>query len=281
MALIERYFDHLLSVGNLAPNAHVERLPLKIQENAPFALRGIAAYDSGLAGSSARSLAGAQIKFTAPDRQYLQSAKIGVLQASGPTMQALIPNGGRYAEFTPVYPQLVYPAGAVIELDCTNRGGLTYNDGKVMFRGVQLFEQGQVWSPTYPDCYQEVPQQYAFNYTIGGVKTLWRQAMRIESDADFVLRGLLIESDTGSPASGWRRLYMRLSDRNGQYYSNDFVHVEWMCSNIIGERPALVFPEIYIPAGELLYVDFQRNDPTNDVDLTFNLVLDGVSVYRT
>lgn len=285
MATVQlRHFDYVLPVGNLAAGTTKNAVPLQMDNDADFILRGRAVhYQSntpGLAGQSA--LTNYFDRITGPDSgDYLSQA---LLRFSNEC-----PTFGQYGNPLPVRQPIIYPRGGQITVDVQNQGNVDFTNLMLYFRGQKIYPPGVVACNTYPaDCspfpftypgrssitnafggLQEVPC-----VTLGQNQQILLNKLNIKNDADFVIRQLTIGSlNLDNPLSQYYQCFIQLRDSNQKGYSNLPVHVD-VCFGAFGSvtsntapgttvgpyHPGLLTPEIYLPANGWLYYDLYRQD---------------------
>ena len=273
----ERFQIYVLNVGNLAAGASVVDLPLPLDSDAPFVLRGRGGrcqndpryYQAGMNSILTRfRRSNDDFSNDAPVPWYLD-----------------VPGGGYGGAWKPVYPQEFYPQRGTILTSVYNTG-----PGAVNLTNVQLYYVGTKLFPastpytTYPKkCSVKdfIYSYWAFNPLNwggagGGVvpdplgpsgpvfqnqlippetNGLWDNIpLTIQNDADFALRSLqagIYGFPAASPTYGtyfYMELFMLLMDQNQKPYMNAPVHIDWLCGG--GSRSVVttgVDPVFYLP----------------------------------
>ena len=269
----ERHYDYVLSGPSLAAGQIVQGLPLQLDPDAPFELRSRALrvpYDTLTQTQAA--LQGVSLRYTDAAGDYLS--------------QGLVPQALEMAYFgqggnpKPVYPPQRYPAQGVIKVDVKNNNSTTLTGLTLYFRGVKLFKWGQRPLHTYPPKFTPLPFTYPVLATALPVTTPTqglRYTFTCRADADFVLRALQAGINGAAPST-WE-VFLTLRDADLYPYSNAPVHLDVLCGNSfigavfpcgssalvapVGPGPAspgLLYPEIYVPKNNLLYIDVLRAD---------------------
>ena len=280
----QRHQDYVIGpnqdsrLASVAAGATVTGIQFQFENDAPFLLRGRAyrvSYDN-LDSKSQIGLNTLALRYSGPNRDF---------KGQGYIPQGLImPYGGQGGAWKPVYPQIFYPAGSIIQLDLVNTGSAALTNLTFYFRGVKLFPWGMVPAYTYPKRFRTIPFVYPIasvtqaNLT-GSIQTLLTadkrllQQFQVGNDADFVFRyGQSGPSYAPSPLE----VFFILRDENQKAFSNDWVHHEVLFGPSLGNYPcggttipaigtgnslpSCMFPELYLPANHLLYYDVMRAD---------------------
>lgn len=284
--MIQRHQDYQLTIP-IVPPGGLEDLPLKLDTDAPFALRLVRSRNLGLSG----------FRFETPRRQWQSSGLTTDLipQAPGATLANPQPSRGRI-----IYPELVYPLGATIVCSVGNNTGSNLTNVKLLFRGSKLFPDGAIPSPTYPAKMSVLPFIYPpseliiENVPAVTAPPIRNVQLRNKTDADFVFRYGVCDPFTLGINGGvfnpfnYTELYVTLRDEGYKAYSNEPIHV----NDLFGQGqpypfqtsvaglpvnddsvvflPNLFSPEIYILRDHSIYFDIFRNDPgSGPVDLHF------------
>lgn len=306
--MIERHQDYILTIPSLASGESIESLPLTLDFDAPFMLRGRGIHIAP--PPSTRNQAGVnslRFRYKNAAGAYLAPQ---VIQAPADFWNAF----GQGGLYRPVRPQQPYPPGGTISVDVTNDGPDITNL-QIIFRGVKLFQPGSIAAPTYPPnlmarppidfTYQSgkgTPDDGSIVLTPSGAgSTVIQKKLLILNDADFVLRGLQAGLWTSSGQGGtystfgYTELYVQLFDQQLKPYSNVPIHIDWLFGNAGGTglpgftalgnaAPGLVVPEIYIPRNQALYFDLQRLDApyvayTDDLPVRLSMAWIGSKIY--
>lgn len=279
--MIERHQDYILTVASV-PTSGVQQVPLKLDTDAPFALRLVRSRNIGLSGW----------KYTTPSTAYQSNALRTDWITPVQQGRAAQPSRGALA-----YKEMIYPPGSTIMVDIGNTTGAPIANAQLLFRGSKLFKDGTLWVPTYPPkmgirpaVYQVIVPGVAIN-AAGG--TVLNNQLTIKNDADFVFRAGVCDAYTTSAnaaasAFQFTNVYVKLRDEQYKAYSNDWLHV----NDVFGQglptaggqddqvlfTPGLMTPEIYIPRKHNLYFDVQRTDVAGaTVDLYFRFI--GMKVF--
>src|SRR5579871_875233 len=129
-------YDYVYTLASLPAGTSLVngQAQLQLDAEAPFALRGRAIYSEGGSSHQASTLA-VQTRFQTADSRYVSNA---VWPASIDMMFA-----GFNGIFSPVHPQLIYPAGGVIGADVVNPSTNTnLTNFMLIYRGVKIFPPG-------------------------------------------------------------------------------------------------------------------------------------------
>ena len=281
--MIERHQDYMLTLPSV-PVGGIQQVPLKLDTDAPFALRLVRSRNIGLNGW----------RFTNPRNAN---------QSSGLRTDWVLPNvqgAGPYpSRGAIIYEEFVYPPGGTIWVDVGNTGDAPITNARLLFRGSKLYTDGTMWSPTYPERMAVLPSIYQI--VVPGVPLVQtaplENLLTINNDADFVFRCGVCDAFTltSPPPSGslqFTNVFVQLRDENRKAYSNVPIHV----NDLFGQglptpfgsgsdddqalfTPGLITPEIYLPRRHSLYFDVTRNDTSGvPVDLYFRFI--GMKVFQ-
>jgi hypothetical protein len=273
-------------LGSVAANAQISKLALKLDPDAPFLLRSIAArvqYDTTVSSHRQTGLSQLLLRFTGPTENYLQQVPI--------PLTLMTPWGGQMGNPLPMHRQILYPANSTIFVDLINNGSVALTNLTFYFRGVKLFPWGVRRFYPYPKNLSTIPFTYLRGVspplgatTLANIPTttnipgkqFFFQAL---SDGDFVLRS--IQAGPTSSNLSWE-VFLRFYDSDQYPYSNDYVHADVLCGNATGPGtyptasegttvfqapiltgpalPGVFFPEIYIPNQQYLTYEVVRTD---------------------
>lgn len=266
MNLIERHFTYTPGPVTLAANATSPNLQIVIASDAPFVLRSIG-------GNNFASLALFSMKFADASGRYRMNVGRNMFQTS------LL--GGLFA---PIYPQIVYPPTSNLEFVLSNFN----NSQRTMtpyFRGITLHRPGTVYAPDFPPKFELLPFAYPLEVAIvEGAATvlLPDQNLFIKNDADFLFTDAQVTADISRGVGGYTDLRVKIKDRLGKYYSNDFIDINsYLGSNAgIAEEPSILYPGIYLQRNDYLAFDFQLNDTGSPGQtLFFEVLCKGFKVF--
>jgi hypothetical protein len=279
--LIERHQDYQITFASVPPGGMVAA-PLKLDTDAPFALRLVRSRNIGLNGW----------RFTNPRQAYQsQQLRTDWIVPVSPT-QGAYPSRGSI-----IYEEMVYPPGGTIEIDVGNATDEPLTNVRLLFRGSKLFRDGSLWVPTYPERMAVLPSVYQVIVPqVGLTETRRDLQLVINNDADFVYRWGVCDAWSATSANPeafqFTEVYLQLRDEQRKSYSNQPIHV----NDLFGQgvpvpfgsgsnddsvlfTPGLVTPEIYIPRRHSLYFDVTRNDSSGiPVDLYFRF--GGMKVFQ-
>lgn len=280
--MIERHQDYILTVASV-PTSGVQQIPLKLDTDAPFALRLVRSRNIGLNGW----------KYTTPSQAY---------QSNALRTDWIVPVAAGEPAFCSrgsiAYNEMVYPPGSTINVDIGNLTGEPLTNCQLLFRGSKLYKDGTQWVPSYPPKMGIRPAVYQVIVpNVPAVGQLLNNQLTIKNDADFVYRAgvcdaFTLAADPDPSAFQFENVYVKLRDESYKAYSNDFIHV----NDLFGQglptplgggtgqddqvlfTPGLVTPEIYIPRKHNFYFDITRNDPDGAaVNLYFRFI--GMKVF--
>ncbi len=281
----QRHQDYVIGpnqdsrLASVAAGATVPGIQFQFENDAPFLLRGRAwrvKYDN-LDSRTQAGLNGLALRYTGPNGLDYRS--------QGYIPQNLLgPYGGQSGAWRSVYPNILYPAGSVIQIDLVNTGSVTMTNLTLYWRGVKLFPWGMNPAYTYPAKFRPIPFIYPIatvtqsnltgsiqNLLTAETRTL--QQFQCGNDADFVFRC----GQAGPSYSPFGlEVFFTLRDENQKAFSNDYVHYEVLFGPSGGNYPcggttipavgagnalaSCMFPELYVKMNHLLYYDVMRAD---------------------
>jgi hypothetical protein len=199
--LVERMQRFVLpvSAANVQPQLG---LTLRVDLDAPFRLFGVVIWNLGVvAGTGCEGQIA--IRIQRPDGRTIQRqiTASNQLFPGNQYNQATISANKAWA--CPIRPGVLFPAGSVIEMDLMglNTGIANPQGSIVVFVGTNIYQQGQVWNPQYPQKW--TPRPYLDNITVqnvaipGGLPLL-SQPFTAQADSDFVWQaGEYIDQSVG------------------------------------------------------------------------------------
>lgn len=280
--MVERHYDYIFTVPLIPAGGFIKGYPLKLDSDAPFQCRGIGLrITPPVATRQQTNLLSTRFNWTNRTGAYLAQDVV-------PSVQFFAGAWGQGGRFRPVHPQQPYQPSGVINVDLFNDSGQDLTNAQFMFRGTKLYADGIVGNPTYP---QQVVRTQQFWYQSGKgsdqdqplilttTDDTGKRLLRINGDADFVLRGglagLYTSSGNGGAYSttGYTELYAQIFDNRQMPYSNAPMHIDWLFGGGLGNMsvnysgglsgpaaPGLFVPEIYLPRNNVLYYQLTRND---------------------
>lgn len=264
--VIERHQDYIIPIGALA-NGVIARPELNLDTDAPFCLRGIGAYKINDAGTLVTALTGGALQIVDAEQRNLET-EMTDLDAETVVI-------GRGAQYSPIRPQRIFPPDSVISFNVRNDSGGAWASAFIVCRGVKLFYEGDVWSPTYRDCYREIPSSLPLAVTVAASTTLRDQSFQIGNDADFAWRGTSAISLPGA-ATDAQNLSFTLKDYLGKAFSNSPINWQWLFG-LNAQRPGQWYPEIYIPRNQVFIYDVVNGQASQ---LQLALSLTGQKVFE-
>ena len=284
--MIERHQDYQITIASV-PVGGVVKVPLKLDTDAPFALRLVRSRNIGLNGW----------RFEDPQGKYQST------QLRTDWITPVSPGVGPFpSRGSIIYPEMIYPPGATIQIDIGNTGEGPITNATLLFRGSKLFTGDTQWAPTYPPVMGILPSIYQVIVPqVGLTEMRLNQSLVIKNNADFVYRAGVCDEFTVAVSGGptptpsqfqFTNLFVQLRDEQQKAYSNQPIHV----NDLFGQglptpfgsgsnddqvlfTPGLITPEIYIPRRHSLYFDVIRNDVSGvPVDLYFRFI--GMGVFE-
>lgn len=290
--MIERHQDYILTVASLPPGG-VRQVPLKLDTDAPFALRLVRSrnmFQSGL--DQFQGING--WRFTTPSGAYQSNAlRTDWIQ---PVFAGQVPYASRGSL---IWEEMIYPPGATINVDLGNSSNSAITNAALTFRGSKLYRDGSLFVPTYPERMAVLPAVYqVIVHQVPANGQVLNNQLLIKNDADFVFRAGVCDAFTltaGAAANAFQftNVHVALRDQSYKAYSNAPIHV----NDLFGQglpttlgggtsnddqvlfTPGLMTPEIYIPRRHPLYFDVFRDDPQGvPVDLYFRFI--GMKVFQ-
>jgi len=278
--MIERHHDYILQIPSIPAGGSIIGYPLITDLDAPFLLRGRGLHVAPPAATRTQSdLLSCRFRYQNAGRSYLSQIPI---QTPVDFWNCFGQNG----LYRPVRPQQPYPPGAAINVDFFNDSANTLTNLQIIFRGVKLYKEGSLATPTYPQKCTAIDFTYQTGkgtnqdgpLVLATTSELRQIPLSIQADADFVFRGgqagLWTSSGDGGLYSpfGYTELYVQLKDAALKPYSNIPIHIDWLFGNAGGSNnpgnftalgnatPGLIFPEIYVTKNSVLYFDLFRSD---------------------
>jgi hypothetical protein len=279
--VVERMFDYVLTLPSLSAGSALlgAQNAIQVTGEAAFALRSRAIYSEGGAAHQASTLQ----CLTSFEDAYYQDRSSGLLQAA-----LDIPFAGYNGIFSPVRPQVVFPANSQIRTSITNPAG---NDDLtnflMIYRGVKLYPPGGAMVRTLPNTRVRLrPWSYQMQVTVpasGPTATLRQLQFNINGDSDFILRAVQVGTQSSPRYSS---LMVQLFDSQLTPYSSAPIPLDYWAGNAgttvnstfqgvqVGNWiPGLIVPEIYLLRNDYLFFDLIRNDAGGvDNILTFNFI---------
>lgn len=250
----ERMHIFPLAVPTVAAGRTLQGISARLDFDAPFAVRSWSAFraDGGVAGGDDFVLARVQ----GPSGRYLHSDFVP-LSRIAPASTA--------SQWTPVYPELVYPAGAVVALDVRNLLGVPLTGLVLMVRGVKLFQDGAdlPGASAYPERFSSLPFDLPRWHTLAVAQELDNVALNAPPDAAMVVRsiGLQKSSKTTANPAIFTNLFCRLRDSNHKAYMSDWVRYSYLF-DLDPSEPRPVFPQFYLPpSGSCITISCGRTLP--------------------
>ena len=170
-----------------------EGLVLQTDDDAPFRLCGIAIWTNDVIGGAFDGQL--SIRFQRPDGRLVQRliTPTSVIASGNAYAGAASPTGANpnQALITPVSPNIIYPPRSVITIDAQTLSGAPVTPGTIIvFVGVKIFKEEDVWAPKYPAKFTARP--YLNSLSVPNVSIangpLLNQPFTVEQDADFVFQ---------------------------------------------------------------------------------------------
>ena len=198
---------------NMTAGLLTQNQEIQLDSDAPFRATGVAVYIVGATSADSNVL----LRFTRPDGSWqhrlLTSGQAVNPFNTGSPVGAASQTAPYFTYFTPISPNLLYPAGSSIVIDFEDLTG-TNVLALVVFIGTKIFREGQVWSPGYPAKYRALPY---FGYSVQIPPTalpVYDMAFDIAPDADFVWQaGSQTDQHGDGLEPGWDRARAWHSDK--------------------------------------------------------------------
>ena len=191
--MVERPQWYVKRLQNTSLVAAYQSLGVELQTetDAPFRMVGVALYlfDADNLPIGAKGNVKTTIRFTRPDGSWIQKHLISAQALNPYDAGAVTGAGGQrppfYAYFSALGTNILYPAGASIQIDLQVAAGVTYAQALVVFVGTKLFAPGVVWAPSYPPKYAARPF-FGYNIQILGADLpVLNVPFQVAPDADF------------------------------------------------------------------------------------------------
>lgn len=278
--MIERHHDYILTIPSLAAGKNMLNVPLPLDNDAPFLVRGRGLHISPPAATRTQAdVRLCRFRYRNAAGEYLAQHPI---QTPADFWNCFGQNG----LYRAVRAQQPYPPGGSILVDFYNDSPDTLTNLQVIFRGVKLFRDGAVPAHAYPNPCKAMDFTYQCGkgtptdgpLVLATTSQLYQIPLQIQGDADFVLRGGFAGNWSSSGVGGlyspfgYTELYIQLFDKQLKPYSNVPIHIDWLLGNAGGSNnagnflalgnaaPGLIVPEIYIPKNSCIYFSLQRSD---------------------
>lgn len=243
---VKRHFDYVVTVGAVNANTFVVQVPLQINTRAPFVLRGRAMRQSWNSVDGQTNNNKLAMRYTGPDQEYLSQTFIPF----GPMSMAWGMGG------SPTWTQspMLYAPGSVILTDVWNFGTLNAPNVQVFYRGYELWPEGSVYAPTYPEKFRAIPYTQVstaptvarvdngpnLNLTVqcGRVDSGSLLAPQVGQPADLAIRGLMqywpesnVNLSPGAAVPVPQEVFLQLYDWQKLSYSNAPIHIDVLAGN--------------------------------------------------
>jgi hypothetical protein len=232
---VERYQIYVLTVGNLAAGASVVDVPLPLDSDAPFVLRGRGGRCQNDPRFFQAGMNGLLTQFRDRDDVYTTDFPV--------PWYLDVPGNGYGGAWKPVYPNLIYPpqGNILVTMRNTGPGAVNLTNLQLYFVGCKLYPPGTPWR-TYPK--QCSTLDYVYSYwnlsplnpqlpgqgaLLGVSETRRLIPITIQTDADFVLRsGQAGFYFTVPYPSFYQEVFINLMDWEKKPYMNAPVHIDWI-----------------------------------------------------
>lgn len=186
------YVAKFLNAGNVAGFLDLASA-LQTDSDAPFRMFGVAFYVFGAPGAVEGPAGNINFTFryTRPDgTSFYQRHLVSAQQLNPFDAQAANGAGGQpapfYSYFSPIHPNVLYPAQTAIAFDFADLPGISTALVLAVFVGTKVYQDGAVWAPTYPATYTARPYLgYALQVMTGDIP-LENVPLIVTPDADFV-----------------------------------------------------------------------------------------------
>lgn len=273
----DRHQDNVLDVGamlgTLAANKKYPGLPLTLDPDAPFIMRGLAGRMTWSLTTGQNDLSQLYFKLKRASTVYTSNEWLPFSLLA----RAMGQGGNPY----PWWPHENYPAAGTIEIDVWNNGASTLAGVQLVFRGVKRFPK-RPDAPAYPAKFRPcnwTRSVKVFNVGVSGpTAEINRFLLTPITDHDFVLRhiqaGPVYDPHSPDPFFVPRNVWVTLRDAADKPFSNAPVDWNILCgqgtmalaagldnSEQFGPfHPGLFVPEIYIPKYSAYSMDILRDD---------------------
>ena len=233
---VERFQVYVLTVGTLAAGDSVEDLPLPLDSDAPFVLRGRGGRIQNDPLTLQAGMNGLSTRYRDSENNY---------RSDGPVPWYLeCPGNGYGGQWKPVHRPIVYPASGALLFSVFNTG-----PGAVDLTNLQFYFVGAKRFPpstpfiTYPERIRgPLPFTYSYwsknptglnlpyqNALLPASANIQNIPLTIQSDADFVLRSGQAGIHGVQAAPYWyMELFITLRDALKKPYMNAPVHIDWL-----------------------------------------------------
>lgn len=290
-ALIERMM-HYVTPELISLTSPRLGIATQLNFDAPFRLYGIAVFPLG--GGQGANIGTLQLRFTRPDRSWMQRHLMPTLSLApfvppADAVSATFPSPN-YFLYAPIYPNLVYAPGDAIVMDIQRIDGTAEAlNSVIVYIGCNIYEQGRVWAPSAPDRITKSLPFFGYAVQCNAIALqagpVLDVPLNIQNDADFIWQNG-VHTDTPPPPGTFAglggqgpdgnliNLGVRVRDYTGKWYSNaqpsgvapsslaGFVPAAVLFGFNGAELPGLIYPEIYIPKNQAIYFDFAMLDGT-------------------
>lgn len=190
--MIERQQFYVLRYSNpgLVAGLVQNNKEIQLDSDAPFRATGVAVYVLGSDGTALGPTGnvGMTLRFTLPDRTWVQKNLISAQQLNPLDIQAINGAGGQtapyYTYFSPFGSNILYPASTSIVIDMAELTGVTDALVLVVFTGTKIFGDGSIWAPVHDLKKPSRPYMYStqFNAALLPINNL---IFSVAPDADF------------------------------------------------------------------------------------------------
>lgn len=250
---VERFQVYVLNVGNLAAGASVIDLPLPLDSDAPFVLRGRGGRCKNDPQFFQAGMNGLLTQFRDPNGYFRSDAPV--------PWWADIPGGGYGGQWKPVYPEFVYPqqTSLLTSVYNTGPGAVNLTNVQLYYVGVKRYPATSPWL-TYPK--KCSTREFIYNYwSVSPTQPnlSWQNSpikpndskhyipITIATDADFVLRSAQagIYGTNAQPVF-YMELFITLYDQWRKSFMNAPVHIDWLMGggsrSFVGTEAAVLYP---------------------------------------
>src|SRR5574340_672407 len=281
-------YIYVHALGTVKAGATLRDAPLQLDNESPFALRGRAIRTPiTLTSGGAPSVQSILSRFRDPLGNYVAS---DLMPASADLGDSFGGRGGRPGL---VYPEYVYPAGAVINTDVKNSGA-SDTDVTIYYFGVRLLPEGWGNLRSYPPKFSLIPYHKQVTATNLGLTETRHDVIMVNTsaDADLVLRSGQCGNNQNFPNfpiafNRFHNVLVTMADETRKPYMSAPVDTAYLfgAANPNGPNapgnavPGLLVPEIWMRPNCIMYFDFYRQDSAfvghngevaQDVQIAFN-----------
>jgi hypothetical protein len=166
------------------------------------------------------------------------------------------------AVYTPIFPELRYPAASMFKFDLLDLGGAGDLGIYPVLWGVERYEDNALPAAAYPARYREEPYDDEIRVTIAGANAMQMDIpVRCRTGDAWAVRELAWTYNDLNGATVTQTLHVRIKDAQGKTYTGGGANGGWVPMRCIFGGPSdspyamTPFPELVVPANGALYLD--------------------------